>query len=313
MIKDSMLLILGAGSAMQFGFPLGPELKKNIVAALAPTDSGRVTSTRLNECFGKKNIDYKTVFACHDALRLCGTESVDTFLAERDEFKDVAKLVIAYQLIQCEINCKKSDSMYSASIPNWYQYFLGRVRERFDLLPYNEVKVLTFNYDRSFEYYLLNSLTHHYGRDEREVAEAIMAGIQIVHVHGHLGGLPGFEENGSEFGMALTVDNIIDSASRILVQHESPSINDDHVTWARMFMEQSQWAIFLGFGYEEESLKKLGFVDGWGEKYIYGTAVGYSEAECKHIQARFATSSVKLDREVDDCSDFLKKHAYLGK
>ena len=88
MITIPTVLVLGAGASAPFRFPLGSQLRQNIlgtVGALAQVGYSAADISRF----------------C-DAFLFSGKESVDAFLEHRTEFIEVGKAAIAQVLIPCE-------------------------------------------------------------------------------------------------------------------------------------------------------------------------------------------------------------------
>src|SRR5205823_5571052 len=53
----------------------------------------------------------------------------------------------------------------------------------------SQLRIVTFNYDRSLEHFLFNAIGHTHNLDEGSTAE-IIGKLPIVHVYGQLGNLP---------------------------------------------------------------------------------------------------------------------------
>ncbi len=75
----------------------------------------------------------------------------------------------------------------------WYKYLWKQLQLRtegkFEKLLKNEVTFLTFNYDRSLEFFLFNAIKSAYGLTESDVA-SFFETVQIKHLYGELGVLP---------------------------------------------------------------------------------------------------------------------------
>src|SRR5262249_21509255 len=72
---------------------------------------------------------------------------------------------------------------------DWYGYLFGKLNAEFSEFSQNKLSIITFNYDRSLEYYLLTALRSSYNKTSDECAQALEA-IPIVHVYGQLGEIP---------------------------------------------------------------------------------------------------------------------------
>jgi hypothetical protein len=187
MITTRSVLVLGAGASKDYEFPTALELKKNILHSLRGEEIPDFKQL-LNLGFSTKEIvDFR-----HD-LAHSGKLSVDAFLEYREEFTQVGKAAIAQELIKSE-----QVSFFFKNEPNWYQRFYYSLNTTFDNFDRNQFAVITFNYDRSFEYYLFVALKNSYGKSDDEVARKLDK-IPIVHVHGQLGFLPWAGDNSRDY------------------------------------------------------------------------------------------------------------------
>lgn len=309
MIERPVVLVLGAGASEPYGFPLADDLKKTAIEGrgslhekfewLHP-NAGQVIDDFLWKLRGSK----------------CG--SIDAFVENRAEFLDVGKALIAYYLIRCE----QEAGLYASGIKgDWYQYlFEMMLSDGFDSFTENKLSVVTYNYDRSFEYCLFEALRSRYGRDPTECADKVRS-IPIIHVHGKLGALPEldgegrhYEEKTDEPYLRLAIKGI-----RIV----SEPIDDDPVfADAHAVLKQAEIVIFLGFGYLPENIERLQLNEHRNERTVYyGTAVGLTESECEETQALFPRRTItegllpriRLDPEAQsrNVREFIRNHLDL--
>ena len=128
-----------------------------------------------------------------DALLLSGTESVDAFLEHRSDYLGVGKAAIAWALIPYERlrYLFESWTRPSRDQADWYQYLFSRMSSDtpFEKFGENKLSIVTFNYDRSLEMYLVTALENSYDK-RRDEAVNVLAQIPVIHVHGQLGALP---------------------------------------------------------------------------------------------------------------------------
>ena len=59
----------------------------------------------------------------------------------------------------------------------------------------NFLKVVTFNYDRSFEFFLSRSIERHHNIPTQEARKRFQQLVEIEHVYGCFADLPGFSTN----------------------------------------------------------------------------------------------------------------------
>ena len=166
MIPKPTTLIIGAGASTPFGFPTGYTLLQKALV-WGDVGNGKTNPT----IFKWLGIDQQKLDSFRVALSRSGKKSVDSFLEHRPEFLDVGKAVIALELIQCE----REHELFKRDGKSWYEYLFNELNTVFDDFDQNKLSILTFNYDRSLEHYLLTALQHSYGRP---VSECELGGDQ---------------------------------------------------------------------------------------------------------------------------------------
>ena len=93
-VKTPTVLVLGAGASAPYGFPLGKELADDVCARLK---AGKQWEHLLRIGFEQPMI---VEFA--QALYESQSDSVDAFVATRDEFTSIGKAVIAHGIASKE-------------------------------------------------------------------------------------------------------------------------------------------------------------------------------------------------------------------
>lgn len=257
MIEARTVLILGAGASKPYGFPTGTELKNEIlginmrrtieIANLKKHDANYSPIWRyIFDTCGER-----TVESFLSSLRRSGRSSVDSFIEHRPEFTDVGKLLISYQLIQYE-----NEELLYGDGGNWYQYLYEKLNASFEDFPKNNISIITFNYDRSLEHYLLTCLQHDYGVNEEKAAEALRS-INILHLHGTLGELPAFSKHNSrKYEPRITQESLKIASTNIRIIHED-IVADQQFKKAKELISEAELIWFLGFGYGRINLDRL--------------------------------------------------------
>lgn len=219
MISKNTVLVLGAGTSCHLGFPLGKRLieevcrfvfgksngikkERNAVTPFADVEENSVLLARFMELseYKKENgnnytaVDVKQ-FA--EDLYEAQPSSIDTFLSRRSEYKLLGKICIIFCLSKYE---DKDGWLWrpfgypdklNTDFPNfgWYQYLWSKMIdgvENIGQLKGNNLTIITFNYDRSLEYYLMRAIQKMFGVSEMDAAE-VFKNIRIKHVYGKLG------------------------------------------------------------------------------------------------------------------------------
>ena len=284
MINQKVTLVLGAGASYPYGFPLGNVLMKQIIDQAIEPDHHKIgdkTLPSLLEPFGF-SIDYVLEFG--HQLKGAMQPSVDAFLFDRPEFIDIGKLAIAVNLIRHEAmrslqeigSSNESDSGKTKWYDYLLNYFLG-TREEFKS---NNLSIITFNYDRSFEYFFYCTLKPRFNLTEKEAADYVKS-IPIVHVYGQLGKPLFFNPAGRDYTTDVDENNLRKSADEISLIYEKG--NDDKFTEnlynAHQILGETKLLIFLGFGFHKTNLERLRLQEIYSGDRIVCTTYGRKPGE----------------------------------
>jgi hypothetical protein len=194
--------------------------------------------------------------------------------------------MIAKVLIQYE---NPNNIYYADPKENWYKYIWQNYifsRKVEDLSNLN-ISFITFNYDRSLEYFLFNAIKATYGKEDNDV-KGIINRFNLTHLYGSLGQLPWGDEGGCEYSNKEDGRRYI---SCIDTLHIIPDTERDKAFQkARALIEKAKYIIFLGFGFDDENIKRLDISTMVG-KQIYATCYGYTSEEQNKITSKFTSKS----------------------
>ena len=261
MITEPTVLILGAGAAVDYGFPLGRKLRDLVCG----TTRGGFSREIVDAGYDRKELE-----EFESTLRLSGYTSVDWFLEDRPEFITIGKAAIAAALIPFE----KPDDLLPPYAPDqhWYELLVNVLDRPIGSFPENKLSIVTFNYDRSLEYYLLSVLSTRLQSEERAI-EMINA-FEIVHVHGALGDLMPLRSEGRSYLPLLDPAGIRTASDQILIVGEASGETEEFKI-ARNLLTNASRIVFLGFGYHPKSVRRLGiFNEPWNDEKKQKVRVG---------------------------------------
>jgi hypothetical protein len=292
MIRQSTLFILGAGASKPYGIPTGAEL--NFDLARIGTASHPIADA-LHTHLGIAHAD---TVAFSRSFLLSRTPSIDAFLATRDTHSKIGKYAIAAALIACE----HPDYVHGLAPPpkwdDWLAIVWAHMREGVDKvedLRHNNVRFVTFNYDRSLEFFLHHAIKESFGVSDdkaRKVGEA----FNVLHLYGDLGPLfpaPGVKGRSYERDVSTKSLEIAASAIRVI-----PEARDDdkcfamarhHIAWAKKIC-------FLGFGFDSLNVKRLDLkscVAFGHHKYIVASVLNKRRGERFRLQQELLGSSIR--------------------
>lgn len=247
MISSSTVLVLGAGSSVHMGYPIGGDL----VNALCRLRGSSVLEELPNDWSAAQAEDLLT--------RLCRSAhySIDAFLETVPEEVDLGKYLLARELKQKE----DVDRLFPPHDSGWYQYLFNALLDDKGEPAFSESQlgVITFNYDRSLEAYLLEALVARF-RMSNEEAAATLEGVPIIHVHGVLGTYPE-----TAYRSDVTGDELLKISTDIQIIHE---VEDNDVGFCNAAFEDghdllldAQRTFFLGFGFHLDNVRRFRFFE----------------------------------------------------
>ncbi len=312
MINSPTVFILGAGASAPYGLPLGRPLLIRISKKLAE-DQRFIKDIRGTQL----PIDRYLIEDFNENLINSGQPSVDAFLEHRPEYLKIGKVSIARALIPLENEGLVEHANNNKN--NWYGYLYNQMNAPFEDLDKNKVSFITFNYDRSLEYYLLQTTIFRYGVSEKEAVEKLKK-IPIIHLHGQLGVLTGFQNENEyyrDYNTKITPSNIQRCADNIKIIHEADDTTPEFEKAHELIWEAKVRCI-LGFGYNENNIKKLFLpVLDKAKKEVkpvmfLGSAFGIAGGERKKIEATFRfnsqTDKITLGDDNHLASDFIRQN-----
>ncbi len=256
MIKKPTVLILGAGASKPYGLPLGSELRYSICQA---TDNANDLANTLKKVVG---IDQAETIDFARQFRRSHVKSIDAFLAKRTEFTNVGKLAIAAILIGRESPGRLE---HIDEAEHWYAYMWNlMIQDINDVseLHFNRIKFITFNYDRSLEYFLHSAIKHTFGVEDAKAYE-VLNKIEILHVYGSLGNFHYLPGNGArQYLDDLNPDSLHIAAEGIEIIPEARNDSKAFMR-ARDICADVENIGFLGFGFDALNIERLGLANVW--------------------------------------------------
>lgn len=246
MITTSTVFLTGAGASNEYGFPTGHELIELMLEEL-PNQIANLAKVKV---YG---FDWNERDPHHfyHKLRESRPRSIDTFIELNNHFRAIAQFSIARVLLDrenCELLIDKTDTYLQAI---WYELIDG-VKSIDDFLK-NRISFVTFNYDRSLEFFFRTRINayFHYSPPEK-VVEALRS-IRILHIFGFLDPIFDVRPYGKKESFIATCRDYFKISKDITLLHEaSENFNDAN----ELFQVASQ-IIIMGFGYEQTTFEKL--------------------------------------------------------
>jgi hypothetical protein len=196
MITIPTVFVLGAGASYPYGFPSGRGLKR------ALESSGDLFNVSADWHRGSENLPAtdslypQSTLDDFSALLRKSPMSVDFFLNKHPDYEHIGKTAIASVILAQE------KLQASGTIPTkdrvqdqWYSIVLEQMLANANANNYrdNRVTFVTFNYDRSLDFYMLSALVGSGLAGSLEDAEELALSTPVLHVYGMTGKLLGDE------------------------------------------------------------------------------------------------------------------------
>lgn len=293
------MLILGAGSSVHLGYPLGSQLIANLCTLLS--------SNELKE-LPKWTEDAAKIFLTR--LSRSGHYSIDAFLETVPEQWDLGRFLISRKLKRYET----IDNLFPPHQSGWYQYLFNQLLNSGDAVGFegSRLNVVTFNYDRSLEAYLHEALMARF-KMSAEDAQKQLSQIQIVHVHGSIGRYPDVPYR-SETDPTKLVE--ISKQIRIIpeVKDQGEGFCTGEFQLAHRLLTEAERIFVLGFGFHPANIRRLKFFtpENIKGREIYCSTAGMGPIETQHLVSRLQEFGIPPEAlNGNQCNEFFTHFAVL--
>ncbi len=308
MIDKKTVFILGAGASCPYGYPSGARLREWICSL-----EDFMNYKHLWDSKSAQNISMGQVRQFGDAFAKSSIKSIDIFMANNPKLAPVGKYIIAFEVFKAEsqscfrekakirqehlayaINHGKIEPRQLTLIPmfqggDWYSYLYNRLIEGLvgkNALPdfsNGDLAFTTFNYDRSLEHFLYESLSNSFTEvPEPEVINCLKK-LKILHVYGQIVPLKWQSTEGVDYAPQINKELLQKTSQNIRTIYEEKQ-NPDLIE-AQNLLKQAEQIFFLGFGYAEENMEVLclpGIIQ--PNCKVYGTAFNLIKEEAERTE-----------------------------
>ena len=307
MIARRTVFVLGAGASLDYNFPSGPGLVRSILAGLGDPVSDFFEYVR--EAAAVRTIaltEFRT------ALLESRRTSIDRFLQTRQDYLTIGKAAIAASLIPLEIEA----NLYKPAEFDWYQYLFDHIigGASPEFFKRNRLTIVTFNFERSFEFALFKALQASYGLAAEQAAE-LASSIPVHHIHGDIGESAWLPRTGGwcrPYSPAMTTTDVVQAAKRIKLVHEE--VEGPTLKAAVGAMANAERVCFLGFGYHAMNMRRLCLpqdvrLESYATKPMYGTRLGMTDGEWMPVAQ--ATKSLNFNNYNQSVIQFLRAQPFV--
>ena len=234
MITEQTVFILGAGASAPYEYPTGAGLK-DVICNRYQELYKFLTPQRHTEEDIKYAIENKSSQFI-EAYRDAPIDMIDSFLesnANHPYFPQIGKNLIALSILRAEKESKFGLDMTKNQELDWYKnlFNLMYVKGSDGYLAFKENKVdfITFNYDRSLEYFLWHSLRTIYSSlDTRDHTPLDLIPFKFIHVYGKIDNFPWEDPPGNEYKSNYNFTDAVNTADNIKLIHERDLAKAQH-------------------------------------------------------------------------------------
>lgn len=304
MFSPNTVFIVGAGASFEVGLPLGSGLKERVreLVHFEPNHgfSHQAISNAVFQIAGN-NQSRLSDFA-HAAERikdgLNHVSSIDTFLdmhRENDAVVALGKIAICIAIVEAE-RASALTAMFNprnlrdAPIPSdetryrtsWYVPFgelltQGVAMDEAESI-FDNISIITFNYDRCIELFSEHLLRRAYGFGDH--SRTIASKLDILHVYGKIGSLHSAEgERHLSFGRTDGTDYVSLSEG---IRTFTETVDSDVDERIKQRVREADTLVFLGFGWLPQNMKLFDVGECWTKRVFY-TTKGIAEPDRETI------------------------------
>lgn len=280
-MRRNTTLILGAGASLPYGYPSGSSLVDAIVHGL------RGQGSHINRSLDMISANASLRNELAEKLEDSQLFSIDAFLEKNQSFLQIGKVCIASAILSAE------KIKVRAEFPehDWYRELLNKVisdGQEGD----GRLRIITYNYDVSLEAYLWSGLKAAFASDVG-VAESIYRKIEVIHVHGHVGGRPLYD-TGRSYGIHNSFEFSAESSKQIRIIFEAEGVLSQYERVLSGFIN-GECVFILGFGYARENVRRLK-PEVWSGNMsmIYGSGFGLSVSHRGEVIQAFGRRNCRI-------------------
>lgn len=278
MFRSKTVLVVGAGASCEANLPSGEALKSRIAKLLDfRFEYGRqlsgcpriIRAIHQHTGGGLENVNpyIPKAHFIRDVVPDAAM-SIDNLLDAHSDDKELelcGKLAIVKAILDAEadsnlrpIERHALDFDYNSLKDSWYHGFIKLLYENVrkpDIASiFENVSIITFNYDRCIERYLTQGLSFYY-RISREEAEELVRSLTIIHPYGQVGCLPWQKGNRVRFGDNTDCD-LLEIAKGIKTFTEGMD-DEDMLASMRGLVAEAETLVFLGFAFHRQNMELI--------------------------------------------------------
>lgn len=302
MFNRKIVFVLGAGANCECGFPLGSSLKERVRRDLWFYYDGQhqhgdqALQSLIIEKFESAARSYLASARKLSSIvnQFISIDEALHFVSDDTRAIDVGKAAIVNIIAQCELSSHLCSVGKEIALGSFSDSWLGRffklaisgLKKSEAAKSFSNTTIINFNYDRSLEEYLFQSLqrTADYSVDEARLA---ISTLNIIRPYGSLGLLDWQNGRGTRYGLN-NPRALFDRGKEIRAYTESDidEVRDE----IRKSVEDAWVVIFLGFGFHEQNMKLFQLERSSSVRQVFATTVGIDPLNYPSIDRRIRSA-----------------------
>ena len=292
-------LILGAGASKPSGYPLGWQLKERIIQYCLSKPPYCAPRGKRDETWDKLE---------QFAQRFDDDESptIDAFLnklPKEDELGRHGRMALVAVLSTYEHAYDEREQ--------WYDKVFAFLESTTDFTP---LRVVTFNYDRSFEFFLTRSIEKHHQLSMQAARERFQEVVEIDHVYGYIANLPHFSRSRGltvEYAQLTGHDLWKAGLEGIQLIGDAMPVGE-HISRSKQWIAESDYVIVLGFGFDHINLNLIGLDSLSAGTFLFCSSFKLNAETRSRVRWSCTPAKVHFAGEDTDIATFLRSSRLLS-
>lgn len=199
----------------------------------------------------ENGIDKTTMVEFKTSLYHGQPPSIDRFIETHRDFLKIGKLMIVHIILGCE------DPLRNHKFNDWYSKLWKTIHtNNLQDLKRNQLKIITFNYDRSLEHYFLKTIKNYYRIPEEE-AYTYVEHFDFIHLHGSLGHILASNKNHVEMHTDHSPKKFSEIADGVNIIFEKDGNEPVFRRAQELIHEWAENVFVMGFGYDKVNIDRL--------------------------------------------------------
>ncbi|NQT11700.1 MAG: hypothetical protein HQ582_03055 [Planctomycetes bacterium] len=283
-LDSKTVIITGAGASKEYGYPLGSELRQQVASTLRHKP--------FRPLLQEQGYDESFIDEFDDLLHYSTAhETIDSLLEHHPRFRDIGCLAIAYNLLPKGAHA----TVFPAR--GWYRRLFDELALQEDSPRPGNTTILTLNYEQSLQYYLQHAYLYDCSEVHYSLAKKNIGNITYIYAHGTLGEFPKRQLSEQDRGTIA-----VDAAKRMKIVSDQVD-GTEPMRGAAEAIDQANNIVFLGFGYEMETMRRLVGASATSGKNFFGTVLGLPETRRDEVRKYFGNRIVLFDQPIEQWFD----------